>query len=189
MKKNKNYVLVLASGGIDSTACINFYKNLKFDIEALFIDYGQLSRKNELSAITSITKYYKINLIKIRITKNQIHKDGLILGRNAFLCFAALMNFRKENGIIAIGIHSGTNYYDCSEKFSKQVQILFDGYAQGTIKIGVPFLNFNKKEIYNYCNFEKAPIHLSYSCELGRKQPCGDCSTCKDLQVIYASKE
>ncbi|MEO8398272.1 MAG: 7-cyano-7-deazaguanine synthase [Ignavibacteriaceae bacterium] len=189
MKKNKNYVLVLASGGIDSTACINFYKNLQFEIEALFIDYGQLSKKKELDAITSIAEYYKINLIKIRVINNRKYRDGLILGRNAFLCFVALINFRKENGIIAIGIHSGTNYYDCSEKFSKQIQTLFDGYSQGTIKIGIPFLNFNKKEICDYCNFEKVPIYLSYSCELGEIQPCGNCSTCKDLQVIYASKK
>jgi len=33
-------VLVLASGGIDSTACLFYYKELGHEIEALFVDYG-----------------------------------------------------------------------------------------------------------------------------------------------------
>lgn len=189
MKKINNYVLILASGGIDSTACINFYKKLQFDVDAVFVDYGQLSRKKEFQAISLIANYFKINLITINVTMNNEFSDGYIPGRNAFLCSTALMNFKKENGIIAIGIHSGTAYYDCSENFSKQIQMIFDGYTQGAIKIGAPFLNFNKREIFDYCTYEKVPIHLSYSCELGLQQPCGICLTCKDLQKLYASEK
>jgi 7-cyano-7-deazaguanine synthase len=189
MEKNKKYVLVLASGGIDSTACINFYKNLGFDIEAIFIDYGQLARKKEYKAIFSITKFYSINLTRISISNSKQFKEGLVTGRNAFLCFTALMNFSKENGIIALGIHNGTGYYDCSEKFLKQIQAIFDEYSQGTIKLGTPFLNFNKKEIWDYCILEKVPLEFSYSCESGKKQPCGKCLTCKDLESIYACKK
>lgn len=189
MTQNKNYVLILASGGIDSTACINFYKNLNFEVEAIFVDFGQPSRKKEFKAINSITQYFKINLIKLCVTNKLKYKDGFISGRNAFLCFTALMNFSKKNGIIALGIHHGTNYYDCSEKFLKQIQDIFDEYTEGTIKLGAPFLKLNKREIYDYCIYEDVPIQLSYSCELGLKQPCGICLTCKDLEALYASKK
>ena len=82
------------------------------------------------------------------------------------------MNFSKKNGIIALGIHHGTVYYDCSEKFLKQTQDIFDEYTERTIKLGAPFLNFNKKEIWDYCQIEKVPyLNSSYSCELGKKQP------------------
>jgi 7-cyano-7-deazaguanine synthase len=189
MKQNKNYVLALASGGIDSTACINFYKNLNFEVEAIFVDFGQPARKEEYKAITSIAKYYKIDVTRITVTGSLKYKDGLILGRNAFLCFTALMNFQKKNGIIALGIHNGTSYYDCSKNFLEQTQVIFDEYSQSTIKLGTPFLNFNKKEIWDYCNLEKVPLNLSFSCELGKTQPCGICSTCKDLQLIYASNK
>jgi 7-cyano-7-deazaguanine synthase len=48
-------------------------------------------------------------------------------------------------------------------------------------------LDFSKRDIWKYCKIEKVPIHLTYSCELGKKQPCGNCDTCKDLEKIYAS--
>ena len=51
MNRNQNYVRALVSGGIDSTACINFYKNLNFDVEAIFVDFGQPSRKENLKLL------------------------------------------------------------------------------------------------------------------------------------------
>ncbi|QEE49117.1 tRNA methyl transferase-like protein [Flavobacterium alkalisoli] len=182
----KDYVLILASGGIDSTACIQFYKNLDFNIETLFIDYGQVSKYQELKAVKLITDFYNIKLrvIKINITKKEI---GEITGRNAFFIFTALMSFYNDRGLIALGIHYGTSYYDCSTDFVNNVQKIIDKYSGETIKISAPFIKFNKKEIYEYCSLEKVPIHLCYSCELGKKQPCGQCLTCKDLELIYAS--
>ena len=189
MVSRKNYALILASGGIDSTACIRFYKKMKFNVEAIFVDHGQLARSKEHKAIILIAKYYRIKLHKIKITGNKQYNGGAVPGRNAFLFFTALMNFSKDYGIIASGIHNGTDYYDCSKEFVEQIQNIFDQYSQGTIKIESPFLNFNKKEIWDYCQLEKVPIHLTYSCELGRKQPCGNCATCKDLEILYASKK
>ena len=58
-------VLILGSGGIDSTACIQFYKNLNFQIEVLFIDFGQVSSKKEYSAIKTIAEFYKVKLNNI----------------------------------------------------------------------------------------------------------------------------
>ena len=189
MKKNQHNIVVLASGGIDSTACINFYKKLKFNVEALFIDYGQVASDKEFEAVSSVSEYYKIKLVTVKVLNSKKFKGGLINGRNAFLCFAALINFSKKSGIVALGIHKGTNYYDCSVEFSRQVQKIFDEYSHDTIKIGTPFINFNKADIFEYCRLENVPLHLTYSCELGKKQPCGTCSTCKDLMTIYASKK
>lgn len=36
----KRRVIVLASGGVDSTACLFYYREAGHDVEALFIDYG-----------------------------------------------------------------------------------------------------------------------------------------------------
>jgi 7-cyano-7-deazaguanine synthase len=189
MKQHKNYVLILASGGIDSTACIRFYKKLKFEVEAIFVDYGQASHKEEYRSIKLIAKFYKIDLKRIIVKNIQSFKGTVIPGRNAFLYFTALMNFPKPHGIIASGIHSGTNYYDCSDEFTKAIEHICEKYSQGTIKIGVPFLNFNKKEIFDYCNIEKVPLNLTYSCELGKKQPCTKCDSCKDIQLLYVGKK
>jgi len=48
MRKKESPALILLSGGIDSTACVHYYLDQKFDVKAVFIDYGQKARKNEL---------------------------------------------------------------------------------------------------------------------------------------------
>jgi len=183
---NKNRVLVLSSGGIDSTACIKFYKNQKSRVYSLFIDFGQLSKTKELKASQKIAKYYKIPYSLIKIKNNIQYGSGLLIGRNAFLLTTALINFKHDTGIIAVGVHSGTSYSDCSENFIHEMQAVFDIYALGCIRVGAPFLNWSKADIYNFSKKEKIPLELTYSCELGKKQPCGKCNSCKDLEKLYA---
>lgn len=185
----KDYVLILSSGGIDSTACINFYKKINFNIECLFLDFGQQATARELKAIKRICAFYNIKLRTLKISTERKYKSGEVIGRNAFFIFTALMNFENENGIIALGLHKGTPYYDCSAEFVNEIQKIIDNYSKGTIKISTPFIEFNKMEIYDYCISEKIPLNFTYSCELGKVQPCGECATCKDLIEIYDSKK
>lgn len=189
MVNQKNYVLILTSGGIDSTACINFYKKMEFNVEGIFIDFGQVSRRKEFKAVKKIAEHYQIEVKRIKLQNMLQVAGGEILGRNAFLIFTAILNFQNPYGIIGIGINKGTQYYDCSSKFLVQTQALLDHYSHETIKVGAPFLNFSKRDIIDYCLDNDVPLHLTYSCENGRRQPCGECLTCKDLEVIYAGKK
>ena len=189
MSENRDYALILSSGGIDSTACIHFYKKIHFEVEAIFVDYGQLAKDKELASVTSVAKYYDIDLKTVKISNNIEYNNGLVLGRNAALYFISLMNFTRKNGIISSGVHKGTPYYDCSGEFINQMQYIFDGYVKGAIKIEAPFLKFDKGEIWDYCHSESVPLPLTYSCERGKDQPCGLCTTCKDLEKLYASKK
>ena len=186
MPESRKNVLILISGGIDSTACIRFFKKLKFHVEGIFFDYGQLSLSRETRAVKKIVQFYNIPLKIVHVKGNREFSNGLISGRNAAFYFLALMNFKNETGSIASGIHAGTSYYDCSQTFLDQVQGTFDGYSNGTIKVAAPFINFSKKDIWQFCKKEKVPLHLTYSCELGKKQPCGKCDTCIDLEMLYA---
>lgn len=181
-------VLILTSGGIDSTACINFYKDLNFNILALFIGYGQKAYNQELAAVTSITNFYKVKLHTVNLSNPHSFEDGEVIGRNALLIFTALLHFPFSNGLIAIGVHRGTPYYDCSEQFLEHTQLIINNYSGGSISLAAPFKSFNKMEVFKYATSEKLPLNLSYSCELGLTQPCHICSTCKDLDILYASK-
>ena len=184
----KTRVLVLSSGGIDSTACVQFYKANKFHVSNLFVDYGQRSNKKEMMASKRIARYYNVPLETIKIKIGKQFKDGFVMGRNALLLFSALINFKYKRGIIAMGVHWGTNYMDCNQIFIDRMQIIFDDYSNDLIKIGVPFIKFSKLETWNYCLANDVPLNLTYSCERGEKQPCGKCLSCKDLKRLYASK-
>jgi 7-cyano-7-deazaguanine synthase len=181
----KRNVIVLSSGGIDSTACIHFYLKRKYEVTSLFVDYGQLSKNKEAKSSLNIAKYFNIPYRKIKIKNYKSFSQGYIQGRNALLLTIALINSEFETGIIAIAIHSGTEYSDCSQYFVDHIQLLFDDYSKGTIKIGVPFINFYKYEIWKYCKKNNIPLNLTYSCELGLKQPCNKCSSCKDFLKLY----
>lgn len=186
----KKEVLVLFSGGIDSSACIYYYKQLGFHVQGLFVDYEQKSSKNEKIAVKKLSKHFNIYTPIIKINTNPTVNNGVIQGRNYLLLSIALMNFPFIKGLISLGIHSGTNYIDCTTEFVKKTQKIFDLYTNGNITIDCPFINFTKREIYEYCKTNKLPLHSTYSCENGAKiQPCGKCSTCKDLIVLYELKD
>lgn len=188
MIKQKKSVFILASGGLDSTASINYYIDAGFKVETLFIDFGQLASQKELIALRKISKHYKIENSVLRVRGFKPFRHGLIQGRNLFLISSSLMFLRNEYGIIALGIHAGTNYIDCSGEFVEQVNHLLDMYTGGKLVLGTPFINFTKAEIFEYCKIKEVPMSLTYSCELGLKQPCNKCSSCKDLIKLYASQ-
>jgi 7-cyano-7-deazaguanine synthase len=182
----KRDALVLLSGGIDSTACAEFYLSKRYSVSSLYLDYGQVAAAKEASAAKAISSHYNIPLKIVSCKGLGPWTKGPILGRNAFFLQTALMCFRGESGIIAIGIHSGTAYRDCTDGFVKAMQSTFDLYADGLISIGAPFIRWMKKDIWEYSKKKNVPVHLTYSCELGRKQPCGECLSCKDLEILYA---
>jgi len=182
-------VLLLTSGGLDSTACLAYYLNRKnLSVDSLFIDYGQLSINQELSAAKKICKHYKIKLKKISVSGMESFSQGIISGRNAMLLNIALMFFKNPIGIISIGIHAGTNYPDCSKEFVTQMQSLFDLYKSGTVVIDAPFLAWSKPQIWEFCKQQNVPIQLTYSCESGSSPACGNCLSCRDLEVLRATK-
>ena len=144
MDKKQRSALVLLSGGIDSAACLNYYIDEDFDVFTVFIDYGQKAKSIELSSAKKIAKFYNVKLTEILLKTTMNFSSGEIVCRNAFLILTTLMHFPKFKGIIPLGIHMGTPYYDCSESFVKLMNQLLYGYLAGKVLIDAPFLNWNK---------------------------------------------
>jgi 7-cyano-7-deazaguanine synthase len=92
--------------------------------------------------------------------------------------------FSAKGGIFSIGIHSETPYYDCSQLFMVDIQRLFEGYFSGTIQVEAPFLEFTKKDIFEFCHLKQVPIEITFSCERRGDYPCGKCPSCKDRRML-----
>jgi len=182
-------VCVLLSGGIDSTACVAFYLDQGFSVNATFVDYRQVSARRELAAAEAIAGHYAIPLIALTWSGFCEKGAGLIQGRNALLLVGALMELPQDVSILALDIHSGTTYQDCTRSFICQMQSVFDIYMQGKVQIGVPFLEWTKSDIWAFCKSRGVPLELTYSCERGLDQPCGKCLSCRDLEVLYAHSQ
>ena len=186
MAAKKSETLILLSGGIDSTACLNFYLEEKHNVKAVLVNYGQVAFKKELVAVKAICNYFSVNYKIVTVKAKLPNKSGLVMGRNMFLLSTALVYGEVESGFISTGLHSGTNYSDCSEVFVDRMRSLFEIYTHGRLQIGTPFIKWSKGEIWRYCKMKKVPLELTYSCELGLKQPCTKCSSCKDLIKLNA---
>jgi 7-cyano-7-deazaguanine synthase len=146
--------------------------------------YGQPAAKHEAAAATAIAHHYRIPLTFVRLVGGRPKSDGELLGRNAFLLFTALMEIKAISAFLALGIHSGTPYYDCSSSFITTVQTIIDGQCDGRIRVVAPFLEWTKKEIWEYCIEHRVPTDLTYSCERGLDHPCGICLSCRDLEAL-----
>lgn len=181
----KNAFLLL-SGGMDSAACLDLLLESSYNITCLFVNYGQLAYKKERQSAKKITKFYRVNLIDINVVNAKLKETGYIQGRNLFLFSIALAEMPFERGIISSGIHNGTDYNDCTLHFQEKVQEIFNIYSNGRIRIFSPFAEWNKKNIWDYCQQKKVPLNLTYSCERGGKIPCGECLTCSDLNKLHA---
>lgn len=183
----KSRATILLSGGLDSACCLAFYLRRSFKVEAVFVDYGQASTHSESRAARAISHHYSVPLRVIKLTPAQPKGPGLIRGRNAFLLLVALTESKVTNSLVALGIHAGTNYDDCSPVFVRRMQSVFDLCTGGTTQICAPFLKWRKPDIWAFAHGHGVPIQLTYSCECGLPQPCGSCDSCAALEALRAS--
>ena len=182
-RQKSKYCLVLLSGGIDSTACIHYYLSQDYEVQGVFIDYGQKANEKEAISAEKIVLHYKIDLNKLTFKTTQNFNQGEIKGRNAFLVLAAILAYPDFKGIIALGIHSDTPYYDCSRSFVNDMNNILREYSSGQVLLDTPFLKWNKTMIYKYCKDNDVPVYLTYSCENGGENPCGKCLSCRERGV------
>lgn len=186
LKKN---VMVLASGGIDSTACIYYYLSLDFKVKAFFVNYGQKSLNMEYKSVQKVVSHYGIELGSMSCKFQNNFSSGELIGRNGFLILAAIMANPCFKGLISLGIHSGTPYYDCTPAFVSDINKVVESYTNGQVMLDAPFLSWEKSMIYAYCKNEGVPVNLTYSCENGETKPCGKCLSCLDRGNLAASQK
>jgi 7-cyano-7-deazaguanine synthase len=104
--------------------------------------------------------------------------------RNALLVLAAASIAQHAHVGIAIGIHAGPPYYDCTPAFVDDMQRVLDGYHGGSTRVEAPFLEFSKRDIFDFCLGNGVPVELTFSCERGSNRPCQQCASCEDRMAL-----
>jgi 7-cyano-7-deazaguanine synthase len=171
---------VLASGGIDSTGVIDFYRRRNSSVMTVFFDYGQPCLEAEQAALKRVTHYYSIPTQVLRLGVTPSVTGSEYAGRNALFLFASAA-LGHNPAKIAMGIHSDSPYYDCSPLFLTNSQRVLDGYFGGTVRFEAPFLDFAKTDVIRYCKKNRVPLRLTYSCIRGNS-PCGKCFSCVERE-------
>jgi len=175
----KPALYVLASGGIDSTTLLYFYKSNNERPKVIHFQYNQPNNISEKQSIEAICKYYDLECSTYNLDFPILKNKYELYGRNALFILSSASIVGGPSRI-SLGIHSYTGYYDCSPKFIITMQDLLDGYFAGTVQIETPFINYSKKEIIKYAKNNEVPLHLTYSCLNKNAPPGGICLSCKD---------
>jgi len=177
--------IVLFSGGIDSGACAHYLAREKHEVHPLFVDYGQRAATPEAAAANKLSCALGLKLHSLNISTGRSFGAGEIRGRNAFLVFSAILSpLYNEPCTIALGIHSGTPYYDCTVAFLDSVDRLVTEQSDGRARVIAPFLTWSKRNIFEYFKESELPLELTYSCEAGETPPCGECLSCRDRRAL-----
>lgn len=208
MKKKQASVLVISSGGVDSTVAL-FDSIRKYEkVYAVTFAYGQKHEKMENAAITAICKRAGVPLIHIPLGFMKKHFSSSLLrgdiptgNYNKKNMASTVVPFR--NGImlsiaagiaesmgcryIVLGNHSGDHflYPDCTEHF---IEAMKEGIFTGTgkrVRVVSPFCLKDKRQIISYGNKIGVPFEMTYSCYNGGKFHCGECGTCRERRESF----
>lgn len=176
--------ILLMSGGIDSMVCAHLLASSSQKVRPVFIDFGQPTAQIEKVAAKKISETLGIQLEVISALGEAEFGVGELPGRNAFLIMTAMFFTNEANGQIVIGVHAGTDYYDCSALFINRMNTLVREMTDHRIGVSAPLVDWNKIDIVDYCRKFDLPIDQTYSCEIGKEVPCGKCASCLDRRAL-----
>jgi len=199
-------VVILLSGGLDSTVTLYWAKSRGYSPYCLIFDYGQRHRREIFSAIKIAQKTdCKYQLVKFKLPwggsvlldkrsslpQRKIEEIGkdipstYVPARNTiFLSFA--LSYAETIGAETIFIGANaldfSGYPDCRpEYYNAFREVAKKGTKLGRekeIKIYTPLIKKTKAEIVKLGMKLKVPFALTWSCYAGGKYPCGKCDSC-----------
>lgn len=175
---------VLLSGGLDSVACAHFLQQRGLEVRGLFIDYGQVAVRREAAASAALAEHLAIPLEGCTLSNPVRRGAGELPGRNAMLIFNALFLTQAETDLLALGLHAGVPYFDCSETFVASASRLLLELTDGRVSLLAPFITWTKKDVFDYFRTTGLPLALTYSCESGTDPVCGTCASCRDRKAL-----
>jgi 7-cyano-7-deazaguanine synthase len=169
-------------GGIDSTTLVPYLRRGGFAVWGVHFDYGQPASTMERRALSSISNHFHIDVSLQEVRPSiRLDADGFRC-RNAILLMSAAQSCEGPC-VLAIGIHSGTPFYDCGATFLGKVKALIADYSGGTIRVVAPWLDLTKADVVVIARELGVPLQLTYSCQVGQEQPCGRCLSCRDREA------
>lgn len=195
------HVLLMASGGLDSTTvAYQLYAEGIF-VHPVFFDYGQhcveieWSRVNEVLprtmpgperiVISDVFRGSSSRLIQeANLWQDAVADDDLYLPYRT-LVFFALAAARAQT-LELLEVYSGfinSNHakeIDCSADFMNKL----DGLSQGVgpVRFVSPFRYSSKGEVVRRAVELGVPIGRTYSCQAASSFPCGACPNCVERQ-------
>jgi len=190
-------VILLASGGLDSTTVAYQLVAGGFDVFPIFFDYGQhcvemeWSRVNEVLPIemrevkrfdiSSIFRGSQSRLIReANLWEEEVKDDDLYIPYRTMLFFAAAA--ARAQTIDILDVYTGfinSNHakeIDCTSAFMNSLEGLTSNI--GPVRFHSPFRYSSKADVVRAAAQLGVPIGRTYSCQAAAHFPCGACPNC-----------
>lgn len=189
-------IVLLASGGLDSTLSAILAVEQGLEIHPLFVDYGQIAKERELNSCQVNFEHYGLPKPKVvdvngfgklypsGLTNKDvdIFEDAFLPGRNMlFLLAGATYACNVCANSISTGLltEDVSLFPDQTKKFLSKAQELINLMTGRKLQILAPLMDFTKKDVVELAK-EKGIIG-TYSCHAGGKAPCGVCIACREF--------
>ena len=186
-------VLVLFSGGLDSSVVVALYANLGYDVDILYVDYGNINAITEKAKVQALCNKFSIYPSHIHVINQNLFwsKGGCIdkdtqstyveMRNLIFISLATSMAESLDIDLVATGfIKAPAPYKDASEEFLFDINEVTSNSAG--ISITAPLMLLDKQGVYRLG--KKLGINLkdTFSCnKSSNSKPCGVCPDCLDI--------
>lgn len=195
-------VLVICSGGLDSTTVAKWAQIQGYEVTLLHFLYNCRAQEKEMEAIRKIAHTlqcgYRFESLEwlgklggssltdtsIPITENEVSAEFAhewVPARNLIFCALAAGLCDRHNYdtlILGLNLEEGGAYPDNTVEFYEALDHVCNIGTMSRPKIISPIGNLVKHQIVQMALDIDAPIHLSWSCYYGEEKHCGHCGPC-----------
>ena len=200
----KDKVVLVYSGGLDSTVLLYHLIDLGYEVKCLSFDYDQRHKK-EINYAYDMCKnlnipYRCVDLTEITDLIDNSSQTGdidvphghyeqenmkltVVPNRNMIMLSIAIghaINIGYDK--VAYGAHTAGHYIypDCQPEFINAMREASSRCDEKYIRIFTPFDDFDKGAIVKLGIKLKVPFEFTWTCYEGKDTACGKCGSCRE---------
>lgn len=188
--KASRKIVVLHSGGIDSSVLLLKLLDEGWDVHPLFIDYGQVRLDEEWRACRNVTRALSVrepvmidlaSIINLRRKLDPSRVEGFFFPHRNLLFSTIGAVYGHDLGAKAVGIGliaEHPRHPDTTENFCGKLESVLTESLAEKFKVVAPFVSAMKVEVVRYGLERNFDFSLTYSCAKGDPIHCGECGSC-----------
>ncbi|MGR6465814.1 7-cyano-7-deazaguanine synthase [Rhizobium sp. PAMB 3182] len=190
-------VMLMASGGLDSTTVAYQLADKGIEILPIFFDYGQhcaetewrlvnevlppTAETPERNNISDLFRGSRSRLVaEANLWEDEVNDDDLYIPYRTLLFYAASAARAQTLGIreVYTGFINSNHAkeIDCTAEFMNKLDGLTD--AVGPVRFISPFRNSSKADVTREAIRLGVPVGRTFSCQAASRHPCGACPNC-----------
>lgn len=203
-------VIVVLSGGMDSSVLLHHHLAARDEVIALSVDYGQRHRKEldyaaklcsrltvehhivDLSSVGKLFKSSSLTNPQVQVPHGHYAEENMkvtvVPNRNMILLSLAIgLAVDRKADYVSYAAHAGDHaiYPDCREEFvaaMAEVAQLCDWHKVGLLR---PFVDRTKADLVTLGAKLDVDFRFTWSCYEGQGQHCGRCGTCVERREAF----